>query len=238
MSTYYGAVLIIGSLLWDEDEIRTDWRNSDLDITQSILIHAPIKYGRKSEGRRKNTFTMVFSSLCYPSELGTAVLVPLNESISNKDELLAKAANLWHAERTKSQINSREISYNWGSVGLLVNPDGTFPKELIDYWKLHYSRQTLKPEIRLAPDELQIITPAGMLEMEWPREVENGNLVAFDFILSTAIKPKPNKGRYPTTQEIAQACIKNEYTEYFDRNREYGITTFQDGEIEKLIGGR
>ena len=238
MSPYYGAILIIGSLLWDEDEIRTNWRNSDLDITQSKIVYAPIRYGRISGGRRKNTFTMVFSSLCYPSELGTAVLVPLKEPISNKDELLANAANLWQAERPISQIYNREISYKWGSVGLLVNPDGSFSNELIENWKHHYESQDFKPEIRLAANEIPIITPEGILEMQWPCEVGNGNFVALDFILATAIKPKPNDGRYPAGQEIAQACIENEYTEYFDRNRECGITTFQDGDIENHIGNR
>ena len=44
-----GAVLIIGSLLWDNSNNRDFWRNVNLNINNKIPVFAPIRYGRKSE---------------------------------------------------------------------------------------------------------------------------------------------------------------------------------------------
>ena len=41
-----GAVLIIGSLLWDKSQTRKDWRNNYLNINDSKSVSAPIRYGR------------------------------------------------------------------------------------------------------------------------------------------------------------------------------------------------
>ena len=234
-STYVGAVLIIGSLLWDNSENRVSWRNSDLNVEHKQYVSAPIRYGRKSGIGRKNTYTMVFSSLCYQEGLGTAVLVPLKEHVSNPKELIAKAANLWHAERPSSQIDSLEISYNWGEVGLLKNPEGSLPDNFVEEWIKHYRETNAKPDIKLAPGETPIITSDGILKMSWPTDKDTGNSVDFDFIFASVNEPKPNDGKYPSVQEIAQACIRNKYTEYFDKNRDNRITTFQDEEIEKFL---
>ena len=53
-----GAVLIIGSLLWDKKEHRIDWRKNRLLVNEKIHVFAPICYGRKS-GENKN-YTMVY----------------------------------------------------------------------------------------------------------------------------------------------------------------------------------
>ena len=40
------GILVIGSLLWDKDEIRQQWRDERLAGNQSELVSAPIRYGR------------------------------------------------------------------------------------------------------------------------------------------------------------------------------------------------
>ena len=70
-----GGVLIIGSLYWDKEKIRIDWRDTHLDFTNARHISAPIRYGRVSSDRNC-TFTMVFSSECKQEEkLGQAWFV-------------------------------------------------------------------------------------------------------------------------------------------------------------------
>ncbi len=71
-----GGVLIIGSLLWDKEKIRVDWKENYLDNKNSKTIAAPIRYGRISSDRHC-TFTMIFSSECKETnKLGTARFVP------------------------------------------------------------------------------------------------------------------------------------------------------------------
>ena len=63
-----GGVIIIGSLLWQDDlklntndKIRYNWRNTSLNLSEKILVKLPIRYGRYSDG---NIYTMVFSMNC------------------------------------------------------------------------------------------------------------------------------------------------------------------------------
>src|SRR5205823_8142389 len=57
------GILVIGSLLWDIDSERVDWRHKRLDVNRSRKVLAPIRYGRLSQSR-SDTFTMVISKLC------------------------------------------------------------------------------------------------------------------------------------------------------------------------------
>lgn len=55
------GILVIGSLLWDNDQgdkinHRSDWRNERLLQEEKIHVFAPIRYGRNSGG----VYTMVF----------------------------------------------------------------------------------------------------------------------------------------------------------------------------------
>lgn len=227
MREYRGAVLIIGSLWWDNSE-REKWRNERLVKEQKILVSAPIRYGRKSGEKRKNTYTMVFSSDCYQQGVGKALLVPLKSKIKNLDELVIEAKKLWEAE---GGIEDR-VSGTWGAVGLLVNPESALPAEIIDGWKDFYKHQDRKPGFKSIGNESPSLSADGMLGLQWIVDVESNKSVDFDFILATATLPEKE---YPTPKAIAQACLDKNYTEYFDKNRENGIITFQDEEILKLL---
>jgi hypothetical protein len=67
------------------------------------------------------------------------------------------------------------------------------------------------------------------LNLEWTDEMND-----FDFLIATLTAPKPK--RLLSGKEIAGRMIEKEYTHYFDKNRECGIETFQDTEIEKHCG--
>lgn len=234
MTEYRGAVLIIGSLWWDESPIRVTWRDTYLEIENKQDVNAPIRYGRLSESRN-NTYTMVFSNLCYQEGMGTGLLVPFKNRIRKFDDLKLEAIKLWHSERPASNEETGEISCGWGTVGLIVNPNVEFSDEIIAAWKRYYQEQDEKPVIRYAPNETPIISKDGILNFEFPKRIDNNQLVDFDFVLATAIKPKPNRGVYPSSAQVAQACNENHYREYFDNNQEHGISTFQDEEILKLL---
>jgi hypothetical protein len=224
MPEYRGAVLIIGSLWWDNSE-REEWRNERLAKEQKIIVSAPIRYGRRSGEKRKNTYTMVFSSDCYSQGMGKALLVPFKSQIKNLEELVIEAKELWKAE---SGIADR-ISGTWGAVGLLVNADSNIPGDIVDGWKVLEKR----PEFKAIGQEHPCLSRDGLLMLHWVEDFNSKSAVDFDFILATATLP--NIEAYPTSQEIAEACVRNKYTQYFAENQKHGIITFQDEEILKLL---
>lgn len=235
MTEYHGAVLIIGSLWWDTSLDRVNWRDTRLDAKNMRRVYAPIRYGRISESRSK-TYTMVFSNSCSGEKIGTALLVPFQNHVLSFEDLKIEATKLWRAERSDANEMSFETSYSWGAVGLMTNPSTEFSPEVITEWNNHYQSQAEKPKIKYATDETPIISDNGLLSFEFPTHIDNNQPAEFDFILATAIKPKPNRGFYPTPERIARACLSNRYTEYFEKNRENGITTFQDDEVMTLLG--
>jgi hypothetical protein len=107
---FQGGVLIIGSLLWDGDNGRTQWRAQRLNENNAKAVAAPIRYGRFSRDRK--TYTMVFSRLCYRhKELGQGVVVPFARSIGTFDDLRSEVEHLDAAE-------GMDGNWEWGAVGL------------------------------------------------------------------------------------------------------------------------
>lgn len=101
-----GAVLIIGSLLWDNGNNRDIWRNDNLNIDNKIPVFAPIRYGRKSE----KSYTMVFSKELEDSNnLGTAFVVPFKEEIKSFKELLNQVRSLSRVEGNKDNKLTRWV---------------------------------------------------------------------------------------------------------------------------------
>ena len=87
-------MLIIGSLFWDVEKGRPEWREARLNMEGAQTVTAPIRYGRLS-GSRGDSYTMVFSRLC---PQGRAKVVPCSHAISTVQELIAEAECLWRAE--------------------------------------------------------------------------------------------------------------------------------------------
>jgi hypothetical protein len=229
MTTFRGAVLIVGSLWWDKSGIRDSWRKNRLKVDKKQLVYAPIRYGRKSGESRKNTYTMVFSLSCIEKMLGTALLVPFQRPIESLSDLIIEAQKLWEAEGGKPD----RVRGTWGGVGLLVNPAKILPDGFVNDWKDFFHLQPSKPTFVLPPGETSPLTEDGILMIEWVKDAETNQPVDFDFILAAVIDPQSR--RYPSSNEIAQACLDNNYTLYFDNNRINGITTFQDDEILELL---
>lgn len=226
--SYKGAVLIIGSLYWDNSD-REKWRNQRLHIVNKILVYAPIRYGRISGKKRKNTHTMVFSPSLNQEDMGTAWLVPFKNPVANPNDLIGEAKKLWEAEGGEPD----RISENWGGVGLLDNPEERLSDELISAWKNCYEYQQNKPIFNLINNEHGVLSNDGILSLQWIKDAEHNQLISFNFILATATVP--NNNQYPTSRQIAQLYQDKGYSEYFWKNRKHEITTFQDEEIEEYL---
>lgn len=208
------GILIIGSLLWDGDSGRADWREQRLETGARMPVSAPIYYGRKS-GSRGNTFTMTFRQ---EDPSGVAALVPCQRQIETIDDLKAEAEALWKAEAPKSA--SSAIGSGWGCVGALFASHQA-RETLAGAWRAHFRK------VRMGG--LSVVTSDGDLNIISP-ENTNGGPVDLDVILATATKPVAVP---PAAHTVADAWLGQDggYERYFLENVHHGIRTAHDLEI-------
>jgi hypothetical protein len=228
------GILIIGSLLWDER--RRPWRDARLDMTSAQTASAPIRYGRLSESRG-NTYTMVFSRLC---EAGHAKVLRCTRSVSTPADLISEAEALWKAEQ--SSADPGRIAADWGCVALLCNPERQVPEDLLKAWAERVEREPNYGRVSQTQEEGRLISEDGLLNIDWPRLVEGDVAVPVDLLLVTANDPRINATppNYPPVETIADAwnAAASRHAEYFWRNAESGIRTFQDDEIRARLRPR
>jgi len=226
--------MIIGSLLWD-NENRKQWRENDLSCKDGFRVYLPIRYGRLSTSeKRKNTYTMVFSNICYSKGygLGAGWILPIIAEIKSFDDLKREAQKMGKAEGFNNGLFSR-----WGSVALLLNPNKKIDSAIKDEWRKLLSSNKYKTSLMNAhlKSEKSAIDSNGFLAIRWPKEITlEGKLEDMDFLIATVTEPKLN-GKYPTVYQIADAMKRAGYYDYFLKNRQYGITTFQDERILRRI---
>lgn len=228
------GVLIIGSLLWDED--RQGWRDARLDMNRSDIVSAPIRYGRRSGKRRGNTYTMVFSS---SAPAGRARIVQCSHTITSADDLMTEAEKLWEAEELVN--GTGRIAASWGCVALLCNPEGKIPADLLKKWAMR-ARELGCGKVSQAPDERRLISDDGLLQIDWPHRAEGGAAVELDVLLVTANDPTltGSPPTYPSVETIANAwnAAERKHADYFWNNNDNGITTFQDDHIRTRLRPR
>lgn len=210
------AVLIVGSLFWDDNPARRHWRAQRLQTARSQLVRAPIRYGRRS-GSRRNTYTMTIST---DVELGTARLVPCVAAVDGVDDLLVEAQALWAAEQPNGP--EQALGAKWGCCGVMFQEH---LRDLRESWKQTY-RQTVKHSI-------PPVSGSGELCIAWPISADGGS-VAADVVLATATKAEE---QYPSPTEIADAWIAQAKGEekYFFENVRCGIRTCHDVDIWRRI---
>ena len=232
------GVLIIGSLYWDNKEHRKEWRRERLvDLDKKEYVHAPIRYGRLSRSRGCS-YTMVFSKLLdAPGTLDRcrAIVVPCKAPVNGVDDLVTEAQCLWQAEGGKE----RSISAKWGSVALLEHPKRPMPDDMRASWTNCVQEQRYGA-LNSARGEASVIDEEGFLTISWPKTDDDSDL-AVDVLLATATDPTLIRGDYPSAWEIAAAWNAHEgedykcYVQYFNKNREHRIRTFQDDDIKKFL---
>lgn len=232
------GILIIGSLLWDSERGRPAWRHARLETatTSTQTVTAPIRYGRLSESRG-NTYTMVFSR---KAGTGQAKVLRCVRNISTPEDLNAEAEALWKAEQPTAA--SGRIASQWGCVALLCNPDRKVPEDLLKAWAERVGRERDYGKVTQTEEEGRLIDERGQILIDWPKLLDTGGPVQLDLLLVTANDPAINATRpiYPDVVTIAGAwnAAATEHAEYFWRNAENGICTFQDAEIRILLRPR
>jgi hypothetical protein len=230
------GILIIGSLLWDDE--RQTWRDERLEMGSAETVTAPIRYGRLSSGKRRgNTYTMVFSRLC---PAGRAKVVRCSHRISSPQDVVREAECLWKAEQPSAQAN--RIAAKWGCVALLCNPERKIPEDIPQGWANRVAREPEYGVVRQTEEEGCLVSGDGLLRIPWPHLVEGGAVVQLDLLLATANDPMltDTPASYPTVETIANAWngAAGEHVEYFWKNIDNGIRTFQDDEITARLRPR
>ena len=230
------GVLIVGSLLWDneddKDGHRQKWRDDRLEPPKKkAAVDVPIRYGKFSSNRK--CWTMVFSEeLVRKKQLGAAIAIPFRNPVRNIDVVVNEAELLWAAEeKRRPSPKLRRISKNWGCVALWLNPNNPAPEWLRDGWKERLGQETEPgyPRWTLPNNEKSPVDGDGLLIFDWPKCEDGSDLLKFDALLATATEPKAKQGDftgYPSADEI----VKSKMT-YFDNNHDNGIATFQDCDI-------
>jgi hypothetical protein len=219
------GVLIIGSLFWDVKNGRDTWRKRYLNLDSKKLIDLPIRYGRKSS-TRSCTYTMVFSNDC-ANKLGKAYIVPFKEVIHGIKDLLDKSIDLAKAEGI-CQESEMSLYKSWGCVAIFINPrvDTKVTSEVRAFWMKQY-QNTINPSCFRINDEKPCVDKYGFLQLDCTLNTKD-----CDVILATPVTI--NAERYPSSKEIADAIVKKK-NEYFCKNVQNGIATFQDAEIKKYL---
>lgn len=216
----HGSILIVGSLLWD-NETRNEWRRSRLCISQKVSVQVPIRYGRRSSSKG-NTFTMTLSC---DGPAGRAVLVPCKTAIVDVAALIVEAEALWKAECRDASPG--EIGRPWGCVGVSFRAGAELAGWLRP-WADHFGANA------------SAISPAdrnGVLQIPWPTTTLEDAPAGVDLILATATKAAAN---CPSVENIADAWLDQNdgYERYFFENVRHGIRTPDDGLIWRRIEAR
>ncbi len=237
-----GAILIIGSLLWDPNQnsligFRKKWRNKRLQMDNRIHVKAPIRYGRES-GNGKN-LTMVFSSDCdNKTKFGTAFLVPVkNAKIKSVRGIVNQARFLSEAEGSANKKLCKGNNDKWCTIGILFNPKlkKNLKEDILKRWReLILKDDGLKDftDYKVG-NEKSALSNKGEILIKWIKSIDKDcqtRINEFDFILATCTKP--NVKQYPNSEEIANDII-NDNRKYFFNNLINGITTFQDKVVLK-----
>lgn len=240
-----GGVIIIGSLLWQDDlnendKVRCNWRNTSLNVGEKILARLPIRYGRYSNG---NIYTMVFSTNCEKTKrLGTGYIVPFKRNpIEHLDVLIGEARMMAKAEGMKSKFVGGTNPI-WASMGILINKkkvDQKIYEQILARWTKEYKTDgggKDSSEYRVGKEKLSI-SKKGELQIHWPNFFDKGEesrIEEIDFLIAASTKPKyqqQDNTKYPSSNEIATS-VRNDLTRrYFMNNFQHRITTFQDNSV-------
>lgn len=228
-----GAVLIIGSLLWENEEnalnveqgkLRSSWRKK-LDLDKKMAISVPIRYGRKSKSKRC-TYTMILSNSV--SNFGTAFIVPFKKEINGYEELRNQALEFSVAEGISNKRNPNRLTASWGTVAIIFNKSKEKQWDAIKK-KWHQEFSSFKNSDYKIGNEEPSIQQNGELnfQFEIPEDI--------DYVFATPIMP--NISEYPTNERIIEAIIESKprYDTYVKENFKNGIRVQGDEEIIRQI---
>ena len=112
------------------------------------------------------------------------------------------------------------------------------PRDLRNEWTERVSRELCYGRMFNTPvGEEAPASPSGSLTIPWPATL-SGVPLDFDVLIGTATNPTIIRGHYADAKQVADAWnapAGREHIDYFHNNRESGIRTFQDAEIEHML---
>jgi hypothetical protein len=127
-------------------------------------------------------------------------------------------------------------------VALLCNPERKIPENLLTGWADRVGREAGYEHVSQTQEEGVLVSKDGLLQIAWPHLVEGGEPVQFDLVLATANDPtlSATPPSYPNVETITKAwnVAAREHVEYFWKNLDNGIRTFEDNEIRGLLHPR
>jgi len=228
-----GAVLVIGSLLWEDEnnslnkfqgKLRSDWRKS-LDIKNKIQLRVPIRYGRKSSSKRC-TYTMIFSNS--QVKLGTAFLIPFHKVSLDFVDIKKQALELSIAEGISIRKYPNRLIASWGAVGIALNNNSENDLGVIrKCWEKEF--ESFKNGGYQIGEEIPSIKENGELNFEF--KIPEG----IDYVFATPVKP--NISEYPSADKVVEAILESSprYDTYVKENYHNGIRTEGDIEIVECL---
>jgi hypothetical protein len=231
-----GGVLIIGSLLWQDDRdskddgIRKRWRENRLDLDKSITVSLPIRYGRFSGSEKKGnqTYTMVFDSSLPNEKFGKAKVVPFKRSITNWEQLQDEVRALLEAEGNGISFIKGNDAWCICCIAFNKNVSKEKKNDVFDKWSQALSENQSGSKYFSQNPASYSCTSQGELEIPWPVELKG-----LDFLIATSTQSRNRNGISELTiQEIADHVPNREYLK---PNISHGITTYQDDEILKAL---
>ncbi len=206
------ASLQIGSLFWEQHR----WRTGVLDFDRARPVDVPIRYARKSLSR-DNGYTMVLCSSLTP--LGGAYLVPFCREVVTFDDLVSLAEEMAYAEGF-----SQSLATTWGALAL-SGADEKF--RALWAGKLNLGAAAV---VARFPEGASPMADTGLVSTV----LDAGEGIGA--VLAAVTSPT---GAFPTVEQIiggmGEPNRPNKGHQYFRRNRQSGIRTFQDEEIEKTL---
>ena len=198
------AILIIGSLIWNQSDHRQAWRKKRLTVETATRVRAPIRYGRHSKTK---TYTMVFSNSLLPTQTGYALAVPCRCVVHTLGQAIEEAEALWAAEQS-DWATPGPLAAGWGAIGLLPNPNRTGLDALTIGWSARIADEDeVYERFPHGDGEAPAVTPSGTLAIPWPI-TEVGEPLDVDLLLATATVPTLHGGAYAAPEVIAAAWQK------------------------------
>jgi len=227
---YEVGILIIGSLMWDNEEGRPQWRSEAFGENYAVhSINLPIRYGRFSE--KRNCYTMVISS---SAKLGKGLVIPIQRRAITLDQIVEEAKKLSRAEGANDNHLIKGRNEKWCMVSNWINPklNDEETRDFLNRWQKECAlgEQDISSKFKIG-DEQPIFDKKGTLNLPWPIELDS-----FDIILATQTSPRrilKQIDKYPSDKEIAQFFFF--HPEYFIKNRLVGIHTAEDDKIIELM---
>ncbi|WP_196884982.1 hypothetical protein [Aureivirga sp. CE67] len=238
-----GGVLIIGSLYWDKENNRPEWREKFL-MKNDIKVKIPIRYGRKSSN---DVFTMVFSKSISDNNFGTGYVKQLKRTkINNWNDLEFEVLKMAKAEGIRKTIANPIPIFKkeWCTMSILFNPrtiNEEKKKFIIEEWIKRIEKDY--PENDNANykfgNEESVLNENYTLNFDWFQPTDEKDLDQLnniDFLICSVTKQKNDTNNYPTTKEIVKSIKNDNKRYYFKNNRKYNISTFEDDKIlENLV---